>query len=84
MSVTKNDVTQPQPGQQWYSVETAFVHKVTFHVCAENKEQAEQIVKEQCGMPSAEIYTNIPFGQVEWLFPAPPETEIGEVKQIEK
>jgi transcription initiation factor TFIIIB Brf1 subunit/transcription initiation factor TFIIB len=66
-----------------YAVKTAFVFESFFFVRAENEQQAQQIVCENCGLVmGGKIHSSLSDDEVDWDFNTHPETKIIKVKQF--
>ncbi|MDR1501210.1 MAG: hypothetical protein LBT43_01975 [Prevotella sp.] len=68
-----------------YEVKTRFVFEGIFRVNAENHEKARENVERHCGLVmGGNIHTTLDEKDVDWDFGIHPETEITDVKRIEK
>jgi len=64
-----------------FEVETKFVFVGSFYVCAESKEEARKIVKENCGMACGAIHSQLNSETVDWAFHVSPDRKISRILQ---
>lgn len=64
--------------KQIYDVPTKFIFEGVFHIKAESREQAEEYVREQCGLTLGNgIHTALPYDEADWEFDVHPEKIVG-------
>lgn len=64
--------------KQVYDIPTKFIFSGTFRVKAESQEQAEEYVREHCGLTlGRDIHTTLPYDDVDWEFDVHSEKLVG-------
>ncbi|MFA7219002.1 MAG: hypothetical protein WC119_00555 [Synergistaceae bacterium] len=62
-----------------YEVPVKFTFDGVFKVKAKSREEAVELVKNDCGMTMTNgVHSSLPEGNIDWEFPCHPEKEIGE------
>ena len=59
-----------------YRVKTQYIFKGIFEVLAENKEDAQQKVLQDCGLVmGGSIHSTLPYEEINWAFSTHPEVK---------
>lgn len=68
-----------------YDIRVRYAFEGTYTVTANNREEAERIVKENCGLVlRGNIHTTENYDKVDWDFNVHPEEEILAVTKVKK
>jgi len=68
-----------------YRVRTQYIFEGVFEVVAESKEEARQIVRQNCGLiMGGNIHSTLPDEKVNWAFSTHPEVRMGRITIQEK
>lgn len=68
-----------------YRVRTQYIFEGVFEVVAESKEEARQIVRQNCGLiMGGNIHSTLPDEKVNWAFSTHPEVRTGRITIQEK
>ncbi len=64
-----------------FDVTVNYIFSATFTVQAENKEQANQKIKDHCGCRICPVVSTLPDEEINWSFNLCPETKIIKTKK---
>uniref|UniRef100_A0AB33JRD5 Uncharacterized protein n=1 Tax=Prevotella sp. GTC17262 TaxID=3236797 RepID=A0AB33JRD5_9BACT len=63
-----------------YRVHTQYIFNGVYEVVAENREEAQQKVREACGLVmGGNIHSTLPEEEVDWAFDIHPDVKIGRI-----
>ena len=66
-----------------YRVKTQYIFKGIFEVLAENKEDAQQKVLQDCGLVmGGRIHSTLPNDEINWFFDIHPDKQIDNITKI--